>query len=111
MSKTATKPEQAERIYIREAAELLNRRMGTLRKWEQLGVLPRHLRPHRGHRNWRYWTPEQIDGIRKWMRKEERVVGRGLPHYNPTEKELDEAIAAMRKPRKRPGSSSVRSTR
>jgi hypothetical protein len=109
MTKSATQKEQAERVYIREAAEMLNRRMGTLRKWEQLGVLPRHLRPHRGYRNWRYWTPEQIDGIREWMKKPARTPGRGLPHYNPTEKELDRAIAAMRKPRKRPTASSVRS--
>jgi hypothetical protein len=108
MTKSASK-EQAERIYIREAAELLNRRMGTLRKWEQDGVLPRHLMPHRGHRNWRYWTPKQIEGIKEWMRKPQRVPGRGLPHYNPTERELDKAIAAMRHPRKRP-TRSIRST-
>lgn len=93
--------EGAERVYIREAAEALNRRMSTLRKWEQLDVLPDHLRPQRGHRGWRYWTPDQIEGIRKWIRETERKPGKGLPHYNPTEKELDQAIAAMRKPRKR----------
>jgi DNA-binding transcriptional MerR regulator len=98
MTDTAT---HAERIYIREAAEMLNRQMGTLRKWEQLGVLPKHLRPFRGQRGWRYWTPEQIDGIRKWLRETQRMPGKGLPHYNPTEKELDKAIAAMRKPRKK----------
>lgn len=91
--------EKVERVYIREAAESLNRRMATLRKWEQLGVLPEHLMPHRGDRGWRYWTPDQIDGIRNWIRETDRRPGKGLPFYNPTEKELDEAIKAMRKPR------------
>jgi hypothetical protein len=91
------------RIYIREAAELLNRRMATLRKWEQLNLLPPHLMPHRGHRGWRYWTEDQIEGIRQWLRETDRRPGKGLPHYNPTEQQLDKAIAAMRRPRRRPG--------
>ena len=91
--------EVVQRIYIREAADLLNRRMATLRKWEQLGVLPDDLLPHRGTRGWRYWTPEQITGIREWIRKTDRRPGKGLPHYNPTDKELDKAIEAMRTPR------------
>lgn len=95
-----TETENAERIYIREAAELLNRRMATMRKWEQLGVLPAHLRPHRGHRGWRYWTPSQIQGIREWLRETDRRPGKGLPHYNPTEEELDKAILSMRAPRR-----------
>lgn len=87
-----------ERIYIREAAAILNRRMGTLRKWDQTKVLPEHLRPHRGHggSNWRFWTPDQIDGIKEWVRTTERYTGKALPYYNPTEKELDRAIAKMR---------------
>jgi hypothetical protein len=96
-----TETESAERIYIREAAELLNRRMATMRKWEQLGVLPDHLRPHRGNRGWRYWTPSQIQGIREWLRETDRRPGKGLPHYNPTEAQLDKAIESMRTPRSR----------
>lgn len=90
--------QRVERIYIRDAADLLNRRMATLRKWEQLGVLPTHLIPHRGHRGWRYWTPEQIEGIKEWLKETDRRPGKGLPHYNPTEADLDRAIAMMRKP-------------
>lgn len=89
----------ADRIYIREAAKILNRRMATLRKWEQLGVLPKHLIPHRGTRGWRYWTPDQIQEIRDWIRETDRRPGKGLPHYNPTEAELEKAIEAMRTPR------------
>lgn len=91
---------QAERVYIRDAAALLNRRMSTLRKWEQLGVLPEHLVAHRGDRGWRYWTPEQIAQIKQWLIETDRRPGKGLPHYNPTEAELDRAIAKMRGPRR-----------
>lgn len=98
-----TTEEQVERIYIREAADLLNRRMATMRKWEQLGILPKHLLPHRGNRGWRYWTPSQIEGIREWLRETDRRPGKGLPHYNPTEQQLDMAISAMRRPRRRNG--------
>jgi transposase len=89
---------EAGRIYIREAAQMLNRRIGTIRKWEQDKVLPEHLRSERGRSNWRYWTPEQIEGIREWMRKTDRRSGKGLVHWNPTEKELEKAIEKMRRP-------------
>jgi hypothetical protein len=90
--------ENPEHIYIREAAEQLKRRMGTLRKWEQLGVLPENLRSQRGVRGWRFWTPDQIEGIKEWIRDTNRHSGNALPHWNPTEKKLDEAIDAMRRP-------------
>jgi hypothetical protein len=99
--KTRARPPQrggVRQIYIREAAGILNRRMGTLRKWEQLGALPENLRSHRGHSNWRFWTEEQIEGIKEWIRDTDRRSGKGLPHYNPTEKELDAAIERMRRP-------------
>lgn len=89
-----------ERIYIREAALELNRQMGTLRKWEQLGLLPDDLLPQRGERGWRYWTREQLDGLKAWIKETDRRPGKGLPNYDPDEAELDRAIAAMRKPRK-----------
>lgn len=92
---------EKDRIYINEAARILNRRVATLRKWEQIGVLPNELLPHRGQRNWRYWTPEQIEGIRQWIKQTDRRPGKGLPHYNPTEAALDAAIEAMRKPRRK----------
>ena len=98
---TSSNSPGTERIYIREAAELLDRRMATLRKWEQLGILPKHLLPQRGYRDWRYWTPDQIEGIREWIRETDRRPGKGLPHYNPTEAALERAIQQMRKPRKK----------
>lgn len=89
-----------ERVYIRDAAEELNRRMGTLRKWEQMGVLPENLRPSRGDRGWRYWTRPQLEALKDWIRETDRRPGKGLPNYNPTEAELNRAIAAMRTKRK-----------
>lgn len=86
-------------IYIREAAGLLNRQMTTLRKWDQTNVLPVHLRPKRGSRDWRYWTEEQIEGIKEWIRKTDRRSGKGLSHYHPTEKQLDNVLTKLRKPR------------
>jgi len=92
--------EGATRIYIREASEIFNRRMGTIRRWEQEKVLPPHLMPQRGYRGWRYWTEPQISQIKQWIIDSDRRPGKGLPHYNPTEKDLDRAIEMMRKPRK-----------
>lgn len=89
-----------DHIYIREASELLYRRMGTLRKWDQQGVLPEHLRSNRGARNWRYWTTEQIEGIKEWIRDTKRYSGNKLSGYNPTEANLEKAIEAMRRPHK-----------
>ena len=97
-----TEPEHQEverHVYIREAAEILDRRMATLRKWEQLGILPDDLYPHRGERGWRYWTESQIEGLKDWLRETERWPGKGLPYYNPTEEKIEEALKTMRKPR------------
>jgi hypothetical protein len=92
--------EEGERhVYIREAAEILGRRMATLRKWELLGVLPEHLRPQRGHRGWRYWTESQVEGLKEWLKETERWPGKGLPYYNPTDAKVNEAVENMRKPR------------
>ena len=60
--------DDAERVYIREAAKELNRRMGTLRKWEQTGILPEELLPFRGDRGWRYWTRPQLESLKLWIK-------------------------------------------
>lgn len=90
------------RIYIEEAAELLNRRVGTIRKWESTGALPKELLPQReGARQWRWWTPEQIKGIKAWLKKTDRRPGKGLPHYKPKQKDVEKVIEKLRGPRKR----------
>src|SRR5690606_20380970 len=63
-------------------------------------VLPQHLWPHRGYRGWRYWTPEQIEELKDWLKRTNRVPGKGLPHYNPTEASLERALDQLRRPRK-----------
>jgi hypothetical protein len=101
MSKRREVPE-GERIYIRDAAEMLDRRIGTLRKWESTRALPRHLRSQRGKRNWRYWTPEQIEAIKQWIKDTDRRPGRGLSHIDQRNADPDlvqQQIHAMRKPR------------
>lgn len=92
-------PEE-ERIYIREAAEILNRRMDTLRKLDR-NELPDELKAHREEsgRRWRYWTATQIAGIFKWIEETDRRPGKGLPHWNPTQEEVDELIEKLRKPK------------
>jgi len=101
MSRKREVPEE-DRIYIAEAAELLDRRIGTIRKWEATGVLPLHLRPERGKRGWRYWTSTQIKGITEWIQKTDRRPGKGLPHIdkrNADPEKVRQQIRAMRKPR------------
>lgn len=90
-----------ERIYIRDAAEILNRRMDTLRKWDRKH-LPEELRSHREEsgRKWRYWTPKQIKGIFDWIEETDRRPGKGLPHWNPSEEEIEKLYEKLRKPRR-----------
>ena len=73
--------------------------MATLRKWENLGILPDHLLPARGHRGWRYWTESQVEGLKEWVEETERWPGKGLPFYNPSQAKRDQAIDMMRHPR------------
>lgn len=88
-------------IYITEAAELLNRRPHTIREWERQGVLPKDLRSQRSNRGWRYWTRKQIQEIREWMREEDMRPGKGLPHYKPTEQQVEVHVKRQRRPRKK----------
>ncbi len=54
------------RVYIAELAEIVNRRRQTIRGWEE--KLPsEHLPARDSPTGWRYWTEEQVDGIKEWM--------------------------------------------
>jgi DNA-binding transcriptional MerR regulator len=90
-----------ERIYVKQASELLDRRPATLRWWDREHILPRYLRSRRDGNGWRWWTPEQIEKIREWMRETDRRPGKGLPHYKPTDKELHEHLEGIRRPRRK----------
>lgn len=101
MSKATEIPED-ERIYITQAADLLNRRMGTLRKWESSGVLPKQLHPRRGLRGRRYWSSSQIQGMKDWIEDTDRRPGRGIHHIdkqNSDPEKVRQQIEAMRRPR------------
>lgn len=88
-----------KKIYISDLAEIVNRKPTTIRHWERMGLLPKHLLSERGMRGWRYWSPEQVEGIKQWMKDEDMRPGKGLPHYKPNEEELKRHLEGQRKPR------------
>lgn len=74
--KDRPKTREPGRFYIDELSMLINRRTDTIRRWQGTennpGILPKHLHPKRGHRDWRYWSDNQIYGQRGlivWMEK------------------------------------------
>lgn len=87
------------RVPIQDAAELVNRKMGTLRKWEREGVLPPDLLPQRDERNRRWWTPLQVEQIREWIKSTDRRPGKGLPYYDPSFDQVEAQVQRMRGPR------------
>lgn len=87
------------RVYIREAAERLDRQIDTLRKWDTDNVLPAHLNPHRGERKWRYWTESQMDELEVWAAG--RVPGSALIGYDPDPDRVALHRSRMRKPKNR----------
>ena len=92
----------ANRIYIGDAAAELDRKVGTLRKWERDGRLPTDLLPERDERERRFWTREQIEGIKRWMRETDLRPGKGLPNYEkPSEEQVREHLRKLRQPRRR----------
>lgn len=70
---------QHKKIYINELARIVNRRSGTIRKWEAEGRLPKSLMPKRDKNKWRYWSNSQVFGSRgiiAWMRDNDMRPGR-----------------------------------
>lgn len=85
------------RVYIDELASIVDREMGTIRKWERT-VLPNRLQSRRGHRGWRFWTDKQVwgkDGILDWMEKNDMRPGNLV---TPPEKEAQH-VRNLRKPK------------
>jgi hypothetical protein len=92
------------RIYIRELAGIVDRSVHTIRLWQvsQNGkppILPLHLFPKRDSRNWRYWTPQQVDQIREWMDRELIVPGSAAGKYRPDPEQIREMLKKLREPR------------
>lgn len=90
-------PREEGRIYIDELRHVINREMGTVRKWEREN-LPKRLHSKRGYRGWRYWTDEQIfgkNGIIVWMEKNDMRPGNLVT--DPSME--DQHIANLRRPK------------
>lgn len=68
-----------ERLYtIGEVADELDRVPHTIRIWMYQNRLPKELLPQRDERNWRYWTEEQLEGLKKWVVQMDMRPGKGL---------------------------------
>jgi hypothetical protein len=90
-------PREEGRVYIDELAKLVDRELGTIRKWERL-LLPKRLYSKRGYRGWRYWTDKQIygpDGILEWMEKNDMRPGNLVASPDKEEQHLHN----LRKPK------------
>lgn len=86
------------RIYIQELAEIVNRKMDTIRRWESRGLLPKRLKPRRGEMNRRYWTHAQVygkNGIIVWMKENDMRPGRLMAAPEMEE----QMVANMRRPK------------
>lgn len=88
------------KVYIGDAAVLLNRRRATIRGWEREQMLPQELRSYRDTRGWRYWTPDQIIGIKRWIIEADMRPGKAFEHYKPTPEQIAAHIAKCRGARK-----------
>lgn len=91
----ATKTKAEKRYSITEAAEKLDRSPHTLRSWDRNGSMPARLRPKRDEHGHRYWTPELIEAIKKWIDDNHFHPGRGIA-YHPTQKQLKAHIDKIR---------------
>jgi MerR-like DNA binding protein len=91
--------DSTQEIGIQEAAKLLNRMPATLRMWDTTEVLPRELRPHRNARGWRYWTHDQIEGIKAWIVATDRRPGKALRGARPSQERVELHVERMRRPK------------
>ncbi len=54
--------EDKQTIHIGELASLLDRTVLTIKRWEAESIIPK---AKRDSRNWRYYTPDDVNEIRK----------------------------------------------
>jgi hypothetical protein len=81
---------------IGEVAHIVHRRPATVRAWDRTGALPEDLRPVRGDNGRRYWTAEQVQGIKEWIKETKRYPGKGLPGYDPDSEKAEAHIDKIR---------------
>lgn len=96
----ATTSEEDRKVYIGELAELVDRRVNTIRGWERSGRLPEHLHSTRNPpgvgMGWRYWTSEQVVAISQWMIDEKIYPGAGLKNFYPDAVYVEESLKRLR---------------
>ena len=64
--------DDAGRVYrISELARELDRSTLTVKKWEEIGLIPKARRDSRG---WRYYTRQDIDGIKSALAEQNYLV-------------------------------------
>ena len=80
-----------------ELARRVDRRPATIRNWQRLKLLPEGLLPKRDERNHRYWTEEQVEGIKKWLIEADIRPGKGLVNYRPSPEEAAQHLEKQRK--------------
>jgi len=91
-------PREEGRRYIDELAKIVHRKPDTIRKWQRANMLPKHLLPKRGTREWRYWTVSQVygpRGILRWMKANDIRPGAYLTSPESEAKHIEH----MRRPR------------
>ena len=90
-----------ERVYIAALSRIVNRREDTVRGWCRQGRLPASLMPRRDETSsgvgWRYWTPEQVQGIREWMVERRMHPGAGLRNWDGSGEESDAMLDKLRR--------------
>lgn len=67
---------------IGEVADILDRVPHTIRIWQYKGILPDELQPQRDERGWRWWTEEQVEGLKRWVVESDLRPGKGLDTVN-----------------------------
>jgi hypothetical protein len=67
-----------DRVYMAEIEETLERGRSTVRTWEAKGWLPETLKFHLDEAGWRYWTREQLEEAKLWVKA--RKSGPRLRH-------------------------------
>lgn len=72
----------SEELSIGDVAHELGRVSHTLRVWEYSGRLPDHLKPRRDDRHWRWWTREQVEGLKQWIIDEDMRPGKAFRKKN-----------------------------
>jgi hypothetical protein len=92
-------PREEGHVYIDELALIVDRAMGTIRKWER-SLLPKRLHSKRGYRGWRYWRDDQVwgkNGILDWMEKNDMRPGNLVASPDP--EVVAKHVRNLRKPK------------